>query len=234
MHLIPRFLIFTFLLHGCSTVNWDVSNAADPSQFIRETRVNPQSILNPTSYTRFGDGTIWRSAGTGFLISHNGCFLTTHHQYAGVLRDKGQLEVFMPKNSSVALLGTLPKYDLALYKMVGVEEVPFLHLTSNHYELKPQEHVLIMPGKRVPGVFSANSPAEGYEMVRNRSWTLIDFFWVYRLIGEVQSGDSGSPLINHKGETIGVIISSGWGYVSAIPISRKFLHENFAEFHQCE
>ena len=225
--------ILIFFLSSCA-VNRDIPDASDPSKFILDAGINQRAVLKlkQASIIHNDTGIIWKTMGTGFLISNNGCFLITYHQYTKVMREKGQISV--PLYGKVALLGILSEHDLTLLKIEEKEETPFLPIASHPYRVRPQEHMLLMPAFRPHRVFLADDPTEGPVLVKNTVTGGSKIFWVYRLVGDVRPGDSGSPLINQHGEAIGIAIASGGGGVSAIPISREFLRQNLPNFSQCE
>jgi hypothetical protein len=156
--------------------------------------------------------------GSGFIISKDGKIVTNLH----VIRDMTVAKVHVPSRplsgggdvfDSVAVLATDETRDLAVVKVAGLD-LPALNL-GNSADVTVGEPVVIagspqgLEGTITAGILSS---------VRDGG----DGFKVLQTDAAVNPGNSGGPLVNNRGQVIGVVsfkLRSAEGLNFAAPIS---------------
>jgi serine protease Do len=183
---------------------------------------NPFGDQNPFGdfFAPFSEGTPPRSfeqrgVGSGFIMSREGYILTNNH----VVEDADQIKVKLAngKEYDGNVVGRDPKTDLALIKIKASSDLQPLNL-GNSDELKVGSWVVAIGSPFgleqtvTAGIVSAKGRVIG-------SGPYDDFI---QTDASINPGNSGGPLINMKGEVVGIntaIIASGQGIGFAIPIN---------------
>jgi serine protease Do len=156
-----------------------------------------------------------RGVGSGFIMSEEGYILTNNH----VVEEADQIKVRLAngKEYDGKVVGRDPKTDLALVKIEGASDLYPLHL-GNSEDLKVGSWVVAIGSPFgleqtvTAGIVSAKGRVIG-------SGPYDDFI---QTDASINPGNSGGPLINMKGEVVGIntaIIASGQGIGFAIPIN---------------
>jgi serine protease Do len=134
--------------------------------------------------------------GSGFFISADGYILTNNH----VVRDAVKVKILnIDKEEFTAkIIGTDPKTDLALLK-INVKNVPFVNLGDSS-AVEVGEWVLAIgnPFGQVSTVTAGIISAKG------RQLGLAQYEDFLQTDAAINMGNSGGPLINMKGEAIGI------------------------------
>ena len=152
--------------------------------------------------------------GSGFIISQDGYILTNNHVIEGA--DEINVKLAGGKEFKGKTIGRDQKTDLALVK-IEVEDLKPLKL-GNSDELKVGEWVMAVGSPFgleqtvTAGIVSAKGRVIGSGPYDNFIQT----------DASINPGNSGGPLINMKGEVVGIntaIIASGQGIGFAIPIN---------------
>jgi serine protease Do len=170
----------------------------------------PFSEGNPPSGSHKQQG-----VGSGFIMSQDGYILTNNH----VVEDADQIKVKLSngKEYDGKVVGRDPKTDLALVKIDGAPDLQPLRL-GNSEDLKVGSWVVAIGSPFgleqtvTAGIVSAKGRVIGSGPYDNFIQT----------DASINPGNSGGPLINMKGEVIGIntaIIASGQGIGFAIPIN---------------
>jgi serine protease Do len=152
--------------------------------------------------------------GSGFIISGDGYILTNNH----VVEDAKQIKVKLSngKEYEAKVVGRDPKTDLALVKIDGAADLHALTLGSSE-DLKVGSWVVAVGSPFgleqtvTQGIVSGKGRVIG-------SGPYDDFI---QTDASINPGNSGGPLINMKGEVVGIntaIYASGQGIGFAIPI----------------
>jgi serine protease Do len=183
---------------------------------------NPFGGQNPFGdfFGPFSEGNPPRSfeqqgVGSGFIMSREGYILTNNH----VVEDADQIKVKLAngKEYDAKVVGRDPKTDLALVKIQGASQLHPLKL-GNSDDLKVGSWVVAIGSPFgleqtvTAGIVSAKGRVIG-------SGPYDDFI---QTDASINPGNSGGPLINMKGEVVGIntaIIASGQGIGFAIPIN---------------
>jgi len=134
--------------------------------------------------------------GSGFFITADGYILTNNH----VVRDAVKVKVYnINKDEFTAkIIGTDPKTDLALLK-INVQNVPFITLgDSNSVEVGEWVLAIGNPFNQDLTVTSGIISAKG------RQLGLAQYEDFLQTDAAINMGNSGGPLINMKGEAIGI------------------------------
>ncbi len=148
--------------------------------------------------------------GSGIVLSSDGLILTNNHVVADAANGAGQISVTLNDGSTAAasIVGRDPVTDLAVIQAKGVSGLTKATLGSSA-NLDPGEQVVAigsplgLQGTVTSGIVSAlNRPvrtgdASGTESVS----TVID---AIQTDAAINPGNSGGPLVNLKGEVIGI------------------------------
>src|SRR5512136_555991 len=156
-----------------------------------------------------------QGVGSGFVISSDGYILTNNH----VIDDATQIKVKLAdgKEYDAKVVGRDPKTDLALLKAEGASGLHALQLGDSD-SLKVGNWVVAVGSPFgleqtvTAGIVSAKGRVIGSGPYDNFIQT----------DASINPGNSGGPLINMKGEVVGIntaIIASGQGIGFAIPIN---------------
>ncbi len=170
-------------------------------------------------FNNFGPPTIKRKVhalGSGFIISKDGYILTNYH----VIKRASDIRVTLLNSGDVyeaKVVGTDPKADIALIKIKPREPLPTLKLgDSDKIEVGDWVVAVGNPfglnGTVTVGIISAKGRVIGEG----------PFDHFLQTDAAINPGNSGGPLVNMKGEVIGIntaIIANGQGIGFAIPIN---------------
>ncbi len=156
-----------------------------------------------------------RSLGSGFIIDGSGYIVTNNH----VIEDADQIKVRLvtDKEYDATVVGRDPKTDLALIKIEGAVDLTPLPMGDSDTQNVGSWVVAIgspfgLEQTVTAGIISAKGRILG-------SGPYDDFI---QTDASINPGNSGGPLINMKGEVIGIntaIVASGQGIGFAIPIN---------------
>jgi tetratricopeptide (TPR) repeat protein len=150
--------------------------------------------------------------GTGFLVSGDGKLITNHH----VIENAASVVAKADNGGLFHLKGVLaddPKNDLVLLKLEG-KDLPFISLgNSDKIEVGTRIAVIGSPlgleGTLSEGIVSAERDLEGE-------------FKMLQITAAISPGSSGSPVLNAKGEVVGVaraLLQEGQALNFAVPVS---------------
>jgi len=156
---------------------------------------------------------IQRGMGSGFIIDEDGHVITNNHVIKGVADIVVRLK--NGKEYKATVVGTDPNTDIALLKLQGASKLPKLTL-GNSDALRVGEWVVAIGSPFgleqtvTAGIVSAKGRVIG-------SGPYDDYI---QTDASINPGNSGGPLLNLKGEVIGIntaIAASGQGIGFAIP-----------------
>lgn len=156
-----------------------------------------------------------RSLGSGFIIDRHGYIVTNNH----VIKDADQIKVKLAneKEFDAEVVGRDPNTDLALIKISVSEDLTPLKL-GNSDKLEVGSWVVAIGSPFgleqtvTAGIVSAKGRIIG-------SGPYDDFI---QTDASINPGNSGGPLLNMKGEVVGIntaIVASGQGIGFAIPVN---------------
>jgi len=135
-------------------------------------------------------------AGSGFFISSDGYILTNNH----VVRDAVKVKVYNIDKAefTAKIIGTDPKTDLALLK-VNAKDVPFISLGDSS-AVEVGEWVLA-----IGNPFNQDlTVTAGIISAKGRQLGMAQYEDFLQTDASINMGNSGGPLINMKGEAIGI------------------------------
>ena len=155
------------------------------------------------------------SLGSGFIIDPKGYVVTNNH----VIEDADQIKVKLDDDTEfdAEVVGRDPNTDLALLKIESKEDLPVLPMGDSD-KLKIGQWVVAIGSPFglertvTAGIVSAKGRVIG-------SGPYDDFI---QTDASINPGNSGGPLLNMKGEVVGIntaIIASGSGIGFAIPVN---------------
>ncbi|MDI9347243.1 MAG: Do family serine endopeptidase [Methylacidiphilales bacterium] len=184
--------------------NKDESKGNDPDELLKRFFGDPQSSSPSTSF------------GSGFIYDKNGYIITNHH----VIKDADEIEVSLSDISTYTakVIGSDEVSDIALLK-IEATNLPFAKL-GNSTDLKVGEWVVAIGS---PFGFD-HTVTKGIVSAISRSLANEIYTPFIQTDVPTNPGNSGGPLINLKGEVVGVnsmIVSKTGTYIGlsfAIPI----------------
>ena len=158
-----------------------------------------------TGRNAFGSIVTQPAAGSGFIISEDGFVVTNNH----VVEDATSISVLMYDGTkySAVLVGRDPISDLAVLK-IDADNLSFLSLGNSE---------ILLVGEQVAAIGNplgefANSMTVGYISALDRE---INIDGTPRIMlqtdAAVNSGNSGGPLLNMKGQVIGIVTAKSIG-----------------------
>jgi serine protease Do len=156
--------------------------------------------------------------GSGFIINEDGYILTNHH----VVDSADTIQVFMAgkeKPIKAKVIGKDPELDLAVLKVEVNEKLPYLKMGDSEKIEVGEWSIAIgnpfgLDHTVTVGVISAKGRPLTIEGRQFKNLLQTD--------ASINPGNSGGPLLNLKGEVIGIntaINSQGQGLGFAIPIN---------------
>ena len=156
----------------------------------------PDVLDNPFDYRRRGESPR-RGAGTGFVIDERGYILTNHH----VIENAERITVKFTDGRSIRadVIGSDPDTDIALIKVVAPHK--FAHATlGNSDELRVGEWVCAIGN---PLAYEHTVTVGVVSFIGRKLFdTSLDNY--IQTDAAINFGNSGGPLINSRGEVIGI------------------------------
>jgi hypothetical protein len=149
--------------------------------------------------------------GTGFLVSADGKFVTNYH----VIQEAARLSVKLLDGAEyrdVSLVAADPASDLALMQIPGASGLPAMPMGSD-MQMEVGDRVFVMGnplgmgGTFTDGMVSGKRPLEGVAMLQ--------------ISAPISPGSSGGPVMNDRGEVIGVatmMVMGGQNLNMAVPV----------------
>ncbi|HTZ19075.1 MAG TPA: Do family serine endopeptidase [Dissulfurispiraceae bacterium] len=164
------------------------------------------------------------SLGSGFIIDKDGFIITNNHVVEGA--DEIKVRLVDGREFRARVIGRDPKTDLALIKISSIfKELPVLPLGDSD-KIRVGDWVLA-----VGNPFGLeNTVTQGILSARGRELGGGPFDSFLQTDAPINPGNSGGPLVNLKGEVIGIntaIIAAGQGIGFAIPsnVAKKIIPE---------
>ena len=139
------------------------------------------------------------SSGTGFLIEPDGYILTNHHVIAGAQRIGVALSNASKHPAEVVAIDDYK--DLALLKIEG-KDLPVAAIGSSH-RAEVMDHVMVLGFPLIDDVGPELSISDG-RINSIREGGRIPWF---QIDANVNPGNSGGPLVNDRGEVIGIAVA---------------------------
>ena len=156
-----------------------------------------------------------RSLGSGFIIDKDGYIVTNNHVIEGA--DQIKVKLKNGQEFEAEIVGRDANTDIALIKLKSARELPFVKLGDSS-ELKVGDWVMAIGNPFglehtvTAGIVSAKGRVIG-------SGPYDDFI---QTDASINPGNSGGPLLNLKGEVVGIntaIVATGQGIGFAIPMT---------------
>ncbi|TVR81511.1 MAG: hypothetical protein EA412_02850 [Chitinophagaceae bacterium] len=151
--------------------------------------------------------------GSGFFIDHHGLILTCYH----VVQQSNSVEVALNEGTLIKakVVRTNPDYDLALIQIENVSSTP---IGFNSSKPSPGDEVFAVgsPAHKDLGRSVTRGIVSAERVVEERQYIQTD--------AGVSPGNSGGPLINHRGEVVGIVNAKAMSFGTegvgfAIPVS---------------
>lgn len=160
-----------------------------------------------------------RGLGTGVIVDDQGHILTNNH----VVGDADEVSVRLSDERTVKakVVGRDPKTDLAVIKIKLKENLPRAAVLGNSETLKIGEWVVAAGAS----FGLENTITAGIVSAKGRSLSAAQYEDFIQTDAAINPGNSGGPLVNLRGEVIGIntaIVSKSGGYMGigfAIPIN---------------
>ena len=164
-----------------------------------------------------------QAAGSGVLVDAEGYVLTNNHVVAG--SDKIMVHLKDGEEYEAKIIGLDKKTDLALIKVKTDKKLPFLPLGDSD-KLQVGDWVLAMGNP----FGLENTVTAGIVSAKGRVIGAGPYDDFIQTDASINPGNSGGPLINLKGEVVGIntaIVAQGQGIGFAIPVNmaRKVMEQ---------
>lgn len=191
------------------TPNTGADAGLTPGQVYAQCRKSVVAISNQTTTNIFGQISETASSGSGFIVSENGYVVTNYHVAEGATK----LTVIMYDGTeyTAKLVGYDSGNDLAVLK-IDAAGLPAVKLGSSDD---------LIVGDQVAAIGNplgelTNSLTVGYISAKNRSVTTEGTtINMLQTDAAINSGNSGGPLFNMKGEVIGITSAKYTGTTSS-------------------
>jgi len=165
------------------------------------------------------------SLGSGVIIDEKGHILTNYH----VIKDSDKIKVTLldGRKFEAKVIGSDPKTDLALIK-IEAKDLPFVELGDSDKVRVGQWAIAI------GNPFGLNHTLTvGVISAKGRSINVTEYEDFLQTDASINPGNSGGPLVNIRGEVIGIntaIVAGGEGIGFAVPINmaRKIIGDIIA------
>jgi serine protease Do len=149
------------------------------------------------------------SSGSGFLISEDGYIVTNNH----VIKDatKVMISLYDGREYTATVKGSDPSSDLAVLK-IEEKDLPFLHF-GNSDQIRPGEWVIAIGN---PFGLEATLTVGVVSAKKRQDLGIASYEDFIQTDAAINPGNSGGPLLNLKGEVIGVnsaIFTRSGGYM---------------------
>lgn len=180
------------------------SAAGSPAQPASGSIADVAAAVQPAVVQLNVSGAEGEGTGSGFLISEDG-YLVTNHHVAGMAGDGGRIEVSFSDGSTATgkFIGSNPGYDLAVVK-VDRDNLTTLALGSSA-DVRVGDSVIALgsplglQGTVTTGIVSALG-----RPVTAGDTSSTAFINAIQTDAAINPGNSGGPLVNDRGEVIGV------------------------------
>lgn len=169
------------------------------------------------------------SLGSGVIVREDGYILTNNHMVEGLDPEKDKITVTLGdgrKFTSVKVVGKDPKTDVAVIKVEG----------NNLPTAKLGDSSLVQVGQIVIAIGNpfglAESVTQGIVSALGRSIGLTDYEDYIQTDAAINPGNSGGPLVNLRGEVIGINAaistagvqqSAGVGFAIPVNLAKKIM-----------
>lgn len=151
------------------------------------------------------DGLTQGGTGSGFFITEDGILLTNNHVVvAGGGNGKISIQTFDGETYSASIIGTSPEYDLAVLRVQGIRSVPIP--LGDSREVRVGETVIAvgsplgLQGTVTSGIISALDRA----VIAGGGSGDASYLSAIQTDAAINPGNSGGPLVDMKGEVIGI------------------------------
>ncbi len=163
-------------------------------------------------------GYVQQGAGTGVIVSDNGYILTNNHVVAGA--DEVTVKLTDDRSFTAEVIGTDPKTDLAVIKINATNLYPATFGDSD--DLRIGQWVVAvgnpfgLSNTLTAGIVSATGRA---------NMGIVEYEDFIQTDAAINPGNSGGPLVNIKGEVVGInaaIFTKSGGYMGigfSIPVN---------------
>jgi serine protease Do len=202
-----------------AVVSIDAQTIEQRSPNSRRRQLSPFDFFGPQGPDGGGRDREYRSdaGGSGFVVSEDGFIVTNNHVVEGATKVRVRLG---ERVYDAQVKGVDPATDLALLKVDTGRKLPFLRLGDSD-RLRVGDYVMAIGsplalGQTVTvGVVSAKGRAIG--LTQDTS-----FENFIQTDAAINRGNSGGPLVNLRGEVVGIATAMNWGAENigfAVPVN---------------
>ena len=155
-------------------------------------------VYSTVVYNNFGQQTSGTSAGSGFIISQDGYILTNHHVIDGAV--SVSVMTYDGKQYDAAIIGSDSANDIALLKVKGSGMPAAILGSSDALHVGDQVVAIGNPLGELTSTMTVGY-VSGKERAVTTDGATIDMI---QTDAAINSGNSGGPLFNMRGEVVGI------------------------------
>jgi serine protease Do len=180
-----------------AVVNIDATSRSRRAAPIRPGRPRPDLLEEPFEFRRRGNDAPRRGAGTGFLIDAEGYILTNHHVIDGA--ERITVKLTDGRTFRAQVVGSDPETDIAVIKVDAETSLPHAAL-GNSDDLRVGEWVCAIGN---PLAYEHTVTVGVVSFIGRKLFdTSLDNY--IQTDAAINFGNSGGPLINMRGEVVGI------------------------------
>lgn len=180
-----------------AVVNIDATARSRRGSALRPGRSRPDLLEEPYEFRRRGADAPRRGAGTGFLIDPDGYILTNHHVIDGA--ERISVKLTDGRTFRARIVGSDPDTDIAVIKIDADVRLPHAPL-GNSDELRVGEWVCAIGN---PLAYEHTVTVGVVSFIGRKLFdTSLDNY--IQTDAAINFGNSGGPLINMRGEVVGI------------------------------
>ena len=184
-------------------------------------------------------------SGSGFIVSKDGYILTNNHVVTmgdrTTVADRVTVQMLDNRTYKARVIGNDPTTDVAVIKIEGRNDLPTLALGNDAnsrvgewvlaignplgFDFTVTAGIISAKGRSLPGLLSRRGDTNNYSISD-----------LIQTDAAINPGNSGGPLVNQKGEVIGITsaiasptgVNAGYGFAIPITLAKKVMEDIIA------
>lgn len=192
----------------------------DPNQIYALACAQTVGVTTEVTRTTFFGTSTGTVTGSGFIISSNGYILTNHHVVEDAIQGSYDVKVYMNDGTEyiAAIVGYEADNDVAVLK-IDAEDLPAATLgDSDAIQVGQSAYAVGNPlGELAYTMTTGSVSALDREISFTDSQTGVEnTINMFQIDAAVNSGNSGGPVYNNRGEVIGIVTAKYGAYTTGV------------------